>query len=102
MIKSRRGRWVKHVARNGSERNAHRLLVGKAEGKKPLGGPRHRWVDSIKLDLAEIGQNGLNWIGLAQDRDKWRALANAVMNLCIHKMLGNYQVATQLVSQLHS
>jgi hypothetical protein len=65
----------------GEKRNAYRLLVGKPEGKRPLGSPRRRWVDNIKMDLFEIGWGGVDWIGLAQDRDKWRALVNAVMNL---------------------
>jgi hypothetical protein len=62
-------------------RNAYRLLVRKREGKRPLGRPRRRWVDNIKMDLLEIGWGGVDWVGLAQDRDKWRALVNAVMNL---------------------
>jgi hypothetical protein len=62
------------------KRNAYRLLVGKPEGKRPLGRPRHRWVDNIKMNLLEIGWGGVDWIGLAQDRDKWKALVNAVMN----------------------
>jgi hypothetical protein len=62
-------------------RNAYRLLVGKPEGKKPLGGPRRRWVDNIKMNLLEIGWGSVDWIGLAQDRDKWGAVVNAVMNL---------------------
>jgi hypothetical protein len=66
---------------NGEKRNAYRLLVGKPEGKRSLGRPRHRWVDNIKMDLLEIGWGGVDWFGLAQDRDKWRALVNAVMNL---------------------
>jgi hypothetical protein len=65
----------------GEKRNAYRLLVGKPEGKRPLGRPRRKWVDNIKIDLLEIGWSGVDWIGLAQDRDKWRALVNAVMNL---------------------
>jgi hypothetical protein len=65
----------------GEKRNAYTLLVGKPEGKRPLGRPRRRWVDNIKMDLLEIGWGGVDWIGLAQDRDKWRALVNAVMNL---------------------
>jgi hypothetical protein len=65
----------------GEKRNAYRLLVGKPEGKRPLGRPRCRWVDNIRIDLLEIGWGGVDWIGLAQDRDKWRALVNAVMNL---------------------
>jgi hypothetical protein len=66
---------------NEGKRNAYRLLVGKPEGKRPLGRPRRRLVDNIKMDLLEIGWGGVDWIGLAQDRDKWRVLANAVMNL---------------------
>jgi hypothetical protein len=63
------------------KRNAYRLLVGKPEGKRPLGRPRHRWVDNIKMGLLEIGWGGVDWIGLAQDRNSWRTLVNAVMNL---------------------
>jgi hypothetical protein len=65
----------------GEDRNAYRLLVRKSEGKRPLGKPRRRWVDNIKMDLLDIGWGGVDWIGLAQDRDKWRALVKAVMNL---------------------
>jgi hypothetical protein len=65
----------------GEKRNAFRLFVGKLEGKRPLGRPRRRWVDNIRLDLGEVGWGGMDWIGLAQDRDRWRALVNAVMNL---------------------
>jgi hypothetical protein len=65
----------------GEKRNVYRLLVGKPEGKNPLGRPRHRWVDNNKMDLLEIGWGGVDWIGLAQDRDKWGTLVNAVMNL---------------------
>jgi hypothetical protein len=65
----------------GEKRNAYRLLVGKQEGKRPLGRRRHRWVDNIKMDILEIGWGGVDWIGLAQDRYRWRALVNAVMNL---------------------
>jgi hypothetical protein len=66
---------------NGEKRNAYRLLVGKPEGKRPLERPRRRWVDNIKMDLLEIGSGGVDWIGLAQDMDKCRALVNAVLNL---------------------
>jgi hypothetical protein len=81
MIKSRRMRWAGHIARMGEKRNAHRILVGKPEGKRPLGRPRRWWVDNIKIDLREIGWDGMDWIDLAQDRDQWRALVNTVMNL---------------------
>jgi hypothetical protein len=78
MIKSRRMRWAGHVARMGEARNAYRILVGKPEGKRPLGRPRHRWVGNIILKRT---LNGMDWIKLAQDRDQWRGLVNAVMNL---------------------
>jgi hypothetical protein len=65
----------------GETRNAYRILVGKPEGKRPIGRPRRRWVDDIKMDLGEIGWDGVDWIELAQDRDQWRALVNTVMNL---------------------
>jgi hypothetical protein len=80
IIKSRM-RWAGHVARMGEKRNVYRLLVGKPEGKGPLGGPSRRWIDNIKMDLLEIGLNFLDWIGLAQDKYRWRALINLVMNL---------------------
>jgi hypothetical protein len=66
---------------NGEKRNAYRLLVGKPEGKRRLGRPRLRWVEYIEMDLLEIGWGGVDWIGPLQDRDKWRSLVNAVMNL---------------------
>jgi hypothetical protein len=74
LIKSRRMRWAGHVARMGAKRNVYRLLLGKPEGKRPLGRPRRRWIHIIKMDLLEIGFGELDWVGLAQDRDKWRAL----------------------------
>jgi hypothetical protein len=81
VIKSRRMRWAGHAARMGERRNAYRILVGKPDGKRPLGRPRRRWVDNIKMDLREVGWDGRDWIDLAQDRDQWRAYMNAVMNL---------------------
>ena len=81
VIKSRRIRWAGHVARMGERRGVYRVLVGKPEGKRPLGRPRRRWEDNIKMDLQEVGFWGVDWIELAQDRDRWRALVNAVMNL---------------------
>jgi hypothetical protein len=69
------------VARIGEKRNVYRLLVRKPEGKRPLGRPRHRWIDNIKMDLLGIGLNVVDWIGLAQDRYRWRALVSSVMNL---------------------
>jgi hypothetical protein len=80
MIKSRM-RWEGHVAQMGEKRNAYRILVGKPEGKKLTGRPRRRSVDNIKIDLREIGWDGMEWINLAQDRDWWRALMNTAMNL---------------------
>jgi hypothetical protein len=73
--------WAGHVARMGAKRNAYRILVGNPEGKRPLGRPRRRWVENIKMDLREIGWDGGDWIDRAQDRDQWRALVKAVMNL---------------------
>jgi hypothetical protein len=81
MIKSRRMRLAGHVARMGEKRNAYRIFVGTPERKRPLGRPRCRWVDNIKMVLREIGWDGMDWIDLAQDRDQWRALVNTVMNL---------------------
>jgi hypothetical protein len=80
MMKSRRMRWAGHVARMGEKRNAYRILVGMPEGKRPLGRPRRRWVDNIKMDLREIGGDVMHWIDLAQDRDQWKALVNTVIN----------------------
>ncbi|KAJ4439660.1 hypothetical protein ANN_07788 [Periplaneta americana] len=80
-IKSRRLRWAGHVARMGESRNAYRVLVGRPEGKRPLGRPRRRWEDNIKMDLREVGYDDRNWINLAQDRDRWRAYVRAAMNL---------------------
>ena len=69
------------VARMGEERGVYRVLVGKPEGKRPLGRPRRRWVDNIRMGLQEVGCGYVDWIGLAQDRDRWRTLVSAVMNL---------------------
>ena len=81
VIKSRRMRWAGHVARMGEERGVYRFLVGKPEGKRPLGRPRRRWVDNIRMDLQEVGCGHVDWIGLAQYRDGWRKLLSAVMKL---------------------
>jgi hypothetical protein len=80
MNKSRRMRWA-DVARIGEKRKAYRILVGKPEGKRPIGRPRRRWVSNIKMVLREIERGGMDWIDLAQDRDQWRALVNVVMNV---------------------
>jgi len=81
VIKSRRLRWAGHVARMGEERGVYRFLVGKQEGRRSLGRPRRRWLDNIRMDLQEVGCGHMDLIGLAQDRDGWRALVSAVMNL---------------------
>jgi hypothetical protein len=80
-IKSRKMRWAGHVAHMGEGRNVYRVLVGKPEGERPLGRPRRRWVDGIKMDLRKTGWGDVEWINLAQDRERWRAVVNAVMNL---------------------
>jgi hypothetical protein len=81
IIKSRRMRWVGHVAGLGEERNTYRLLLGKPERRRPLGRPRCRWLDNTIMDLVEVGWGDVEWIGLAQDGDRWRALVNSVLNL---------------------
>ena len=81
VIKSRRMRWTGHVARVGEETVVYRVLVGKPEGRRPLVGPRRRWVDNIRFDFQEVGCGYIERIGLAQDRDSWRTLVSAVMNL---------------------
>ena len=88
MMKSRRMIWAGHVARMGEERGVYRVLVGKPEGKRPLGRPRRRWEDNIKMDLHEVGGGCEDWMELAQDRDRWRALVGTVMNLRVPKMRG--------------
>jgi len=80
VVKLRRMRWAWHMARMGEGRGVHRVVVGKPEGKSPLGRPRRRWEDNIKMDLREVGGVG-DWMELAQDRDRWRALVNTVMNV---------------------
>jgi hypothetical protein len=81
MVKSRKMRWAGHVARMGERKNAYRILVGEPERRRPLGRPRRRWVDNIKMDLREIGWDGIDRTDLAQDRNQWRALLSTVMNL---------------------
>jgi hypothetical protein len=83
VIKSRRMRWAGHVARMGEGRGVYRVLVGRSEGKRPLARPRRRWEDYIKMNLRDIGIDGANWIQLAQDRVRWRACVNTVMNLLV-------------------
>jgi hypothetical protein len=76
-----RMRWAGHVAGMGENRNSYRLLMGKPEGKRPLGRPRRRWVDNIRMGLGEVGWGDVDWNCLAKDRNRWRALVNSVLNL---------------------
>jgi hypothetical protein len=80
MIKSRRILWAGHVEQMRDKKNVYRILVGKLEGKRPLGRPRRRWEDNVKMDLRKMRCDGMDWIDLAQDRDLWRALVNTAMN----------------------
>jgi hypothetical protein len=80
IIKSKRMRWAGHLARMGEKGNAFRILVGKPEGKRPLGRQRRWWADIIKMDLGELECDGIDWIDLAQDGDQWKTLVNTVMN----------------------
>jgi len=88
VVKLRRMRWVGHVACMGEGRGVHRVLVGRPEGKRPLWRPRRRWEDNIKMDFQEVGGVCGDWMESAQDRDRWRALVNTVMNLQVPKMRG--------------
>ena len=85
MIKSRRLRWAGHVARIEESRSAFQILIGKPTEKRPLGRPRRRWEDNIRMDLEEIGINAGNWVDSAQNRDYWRALVNAALNFRVHE-----------------
>ena len=86
VVKSRRMRWAMHVVRMGEGRGVHRFLVGKPEGKRPLGRPRRRWEDNIKMDLQEVGGSCGDRMEVAQDRDRWRALVGTVRNFWVQKM----------------
>ena len=85
MIKFRRLRWAGHLARMEEGRRAFKILTGKHSGKRPLGRPRPRWEDNVRMDLEEININAGNWVDSAQDRDYWRALVNATLNFRVHK-----------------
>jgi hypothetical protein len=82
-MKSRRMRWAGHVAHKGQDRKVYKVLARKAEGRRPLGRRRHRWEDGIEIDLRLSGWEGVEWVHVPQDRDRWRALVNTVMNLRI-------------------
>ena len=86
MVKSRIMRWAGHVACMGEGRGMHRVLVGKPEGKRPLGRPRRRWEDNIMMDLQEVEGGCGDWMELAQDRDRWQTIVSAVRNLWVPKM----------------
>ena len=88
VVKSRRMRWAGHVARMVERRGVYRVLVGKPEGKRPLGRPRRRWEDNIKKDLQEVGGGCEDRTELAQDRDRWQALVSTVINIQVPKMRG--------------
>jgi len=90
VTKSRRMRWAGHVAGMGKRRGVYRVLVGRSEGKRPLGRPRRRWEDNIKMDLQEVRCEGMDWIELAQDRDRWRVVVSAVMDLPVSYNSGNF------------
>jgi glucose dehydrogenase len=90
MIKSRTMRWAEHVTRKGEKMNTRRILVGKSEGKRPLGRQRRRWMDNIKMVLRGIDWGGMNWIDLAQDRNQWRALVDTVMNFRVPLNFGKF------------
>ena len=98
VIKSRRMRWAGHVAHMGEERGVYRVFVGKPEGKRPLGRPRCRWVDNIRMDLQEVRCGYMDWIGLAQDRDSWRTLVSTVINLWVPWNTGNFLTSCKPVS----
>ena len=98
VVKSRRMRWAGHVARMGEGRGVHRVLVGKPEGKRPLRRPRRRWEDNIKMDLREVGGDCGDWMELAQDRDRWRALVSTVRNIRVPKLRGISLIAAEPVS----
>jgi len=83
-------KWAGHVARIGEKRGVYRVLVGKPEGKRPLGRPRRRWDDNIKTGLQEVGCGGMDWIDLAQDRYRWRALVTTVMDVRVLLNAGNF------------
>jgi hypothetical protein len=106
IIRPKRMRWSGNVARMGEKRNAYRLSVGKPEGRRTLGRPKRRWLDNIRMYLVEVGWGDVDWIGLAQDRNRWRALVNSALNLLVPQKAGkvsSFQTTRDLSSsvQLH-
>ena len=91
-------RWAGQVARMGEERGVYRVLLGKPDGMRPMGRPRRRWVDNIRMDLQEVGCGYMDWIGLTQNRDGWRTLVSAVMNLRVPCNAGNFLTSCKPVS----
>ena len=98
MIKSRRMRWAGHVARIAEGRDVHKVLVGKPDGKRPLGRPRRRWEDNIKMELEEVVTGCGDWMELAQDRDRWRALVSTVMNFRVPQNARNFLISCKFNS----
>jgi hypothetical protein len=98
VIKSRRMRWARHVARIGEGRGVYKVLVRKPKRRRPLGRHRRRWEDNIRMDLREVGCGGVDWMELAQDRDRWRALVSAVMNLRVPLNAKNFLTSCRPVS----
>jgi hypothetical protein len=88
IIRARRIRWAGQVARMGEKRNTYRLLMRKPEGRRPLGRPRRRWLNNIRMDLVQVGWGDMDWIGLAQDRGRWRALVDSLLNLRVRYNAG--------------
>jgi hypothetical protein len=97
-IQSRRIILAGHIARKGDRRGAYRVLVGRPEGRRPLGRPRPRWGEGIKVDLKEVGWVGMDWIDMAQDRNRWRVLVNTVMNLRVPQNAENFLTSWGTVS----
>jgi len=98
VIKSWRMRWAGNVVRMGERRGEYRDLMGKPEGKRPLGRPKRRWQGNIKMDLQEVGSGGMDWIDMTLERDGWRALVNAVMKLRVPQNAGNFLTSWKPVS----
>jgi len=98
VINSRRMRWARHVARMEERRSVYRIFVGKPEGRRPLGRPKRGWENNIKMDLQEVGCGGIEWIELAQFRDRWRTIVSALMNFLVPKNAGNFLTSCEPVN----